>query len=64
MVGFNSGLIVNFADGAILAGCSPADPMKGHYVPLAAFGANALNLHFVVVFNFIQISVVCFVPGR
>jgi hypothetical protein len=38
--------------------------MKGHDVPLAAFGANALNLHFVVVFNFILFPVFGFVCGN
>jgi len=61
MVGFNSRLIINLADGAILSGCPPSDPVKRHYMSLAAFGTDALDFHFVVVFYFIDFPAVCLV---
>lgn len=57
-------LIAGFTRGAIFSRCSPADPVKGHFVPLAAFRADAFDFLFVVIVNFIEIAIVIMLIGR
>jgi hypothetical protein len=52
-----------FAGLAVFSGSTPPDPMKGHYMMLAAFGAYAIHLHFGIVPLVIEIKIIQFCIG-
>jgi hypothetical protein len=43
---------------AIFSGCTPSDPVKGHYMSLTAFGTNAFDLHFGIVAFIIESTLI------
>ena len=45
---------------AVFSGSTPPDPVKGHYMSLAAFGAKAFHLHFGIVTFIIEFEIIKF----